>query len=132
MGVAADCAYVATYGSQEKAATQILTNWNSASSLYKVCWTLLFNCWNFHLIYIQSTFNVSLGIAELEVRDQTLVSVNDSQNKKNITFSIVVQTPQTQAFPGIYPAIQQGLIHVCPYSHNGGALGAMTIWVCGT
>ena len=29
--------------------------------------------------YIQSTFNVSLGIAELEVRDETLVSVNDSQ-----------------------------------------------------
>ena len=41
MGVAADCSYVATYGSQEKAASQILTNWNSASSLYKVCWTFL-------------------------------------------------------------------------------------------
>ena len=33
---------------------------------------------------MQSTFNVSLEIAELEVRDETLVSVtvNDSQKKK--------------------------------------------------
>ena len=36
-----------------------------------------------------------------------------------------------QAIPGMYPAIQQNLIHVCPYSHNGEAPGAMTIWVCG-
>ncbi|KAG6831626.1 hypothetical protein H0H92_008703 [Tricholoma furcatifolium] len=50
MGVAADCTYVATYGSQENATQQILTNWNTASSLYK------------------STFNVSLGIVELEVQ----------------------------------------------------------------
>jgi len=40
MGVAADCAYVATYGGQGNATTQILTNWNSASSLYKVCFEI--------------------------------------------------------------------------------------------
>ena len=37
MGVAADCTYVSKYNGQENATTQILTNWNSASSLYKVC-----------------------------------------------------------------------------------------------
>ena len=37
MGVAADCTYVSQYGSQENATSQILNNWNSASSLYKVC-----------------------------------------------------------------------------------------------
>jgi len=37
MGVAADCAYVSIYGNKQNATTQILTTWNSASSLYKVC-----------------------------------------------------------------------------------------------
>jgi len=66
MGVAADCTYVATYGSQEKAATQILTNWNSASSLYK------------------STFNVSLGIAELEIRDEICPNTTDASFPWNV------------------------------------------------
>ncbi|KAF5377173.1 hypothetical protein D9615_006432 [Tricholomella constricta] len=50
MGVAADCNYVAKFGSQDNATRQILTNWNSASTLYK------------------STFNVSLGIVEVQVQ----------------------------------------------------------------
>ncbi|KAJ7652010.1 zinc metalloprotease [Mycena polygramma] len=53
MGVAADCEYTQKYGSHSNATTQILTNWNSASSLYK------------------STFNVSLGIVELQIQDET-------------------------------------------------------------
>ncbi|EMD41369.1 hypothetical protein CERSUDRAFT_101854 [Gelatoporia subvermispora B] len=56
MGVAADCEYVSQYGSRENATQQILTNWNSASALYK------------------STFNVSLGIIELQVQDTTCPS----------------------------------------------------------
>jgi hypothetical protein len=36
MGVAADCEYTAKFGSQDNATMQILTNWNSASALYKV------------------------------------------------------------------------------------------------
>ncbi|KAF8807176.1 zinc metalloprotease [Phlegmacium glaucopus] len=66
MGVAADCTYVATYGGQENATTQILTNWNSASSLYK------------------STFNVSLGIAELQVRDETCPITTDPNFPWNV------------------------------------------------
>lgn len=36
MGVAADCAYTQQYGSSQNATTQILTDWNTASALYKV------------------------------------------------------------------------------------------------
>ena len=50
MGVAADCEYTNRYGSSENATQAIITNWNTASALYK------------------STFNVSLGIIELQVR----------------------------------------------------------------
>ena len=66
MGVAADCTYVATYDSQEKAATQILTNWNSASSLYKVCWTLLFYRWNFRLTIYRAHLTSALGLPNLK------------------------------------------------------------------
>ena len=55
MGVAADCVYTSTYGSTQNATQQIITNFNTASALYK------------------STFNVSLGIIELQVQDATYV-----------------------------------------------------------
>ena len=56
MGVAADCEYTSVYGSPSNATQQIITNWNTASALYK------------------STFNVSLGIIELQVHDAMYVS----------------------------------------------------------
>ncbi|KAF8213764.1 Metallo-peptidase family M12-domain-containing protein [Mycena galopus ATCC 62051] len=52
MGVAADCVYTSTYGSRENATSQILNDWNAASALYK------------------TTFNVSLGIVELQIQDE--------------------------------------------------------------
>jgi len=52
MGVAADCVYTQKYGSHSNATSQILNDWNAASSLYK------------------STFNVSLGIIELQIQDE--------------------------------------------------------------
>ena len=36
MGVAADCEYVTRYGTQDDARKAILTDWNTASALYKV------------------------------------------------------------------------------------------------
>ncbi len=51
MGVAADCNYVSHYTTAQAAKTQILTNWNSISALYR------------------STFNISIGIIELNVAD---------------------------------------------------------------
>ncbi len=70
MGVAADCTYVTTYGGQENATQQILNNWNSASALYKVgpsSSNVIFPL----LKKFQTSFNVSLGIAELQVKSET-------------------------------------------------------------
>ncbi|KAF7367419.1 Zinc metalloprotease [Mycena sanguinolenta] len=53
MGVAADCVYTSKYGSHQNATSQILNDWNAASALYK------------------TTFNVSLGIVELQIQDET-------------------------------------------------------------
>ncbi|TFK57701.1 hypothetical protein OE88DRAFT_1709856 [Heliocybe sulcata] len=66
MGVAADCAYTAMYGTTSNATTQILNNWNMASSLYK------------------TTFNVSLGIVELQVHNATCPTVADPANPWNV------------------------------------------------
>lgn len=52
MGVATDCKYTSTYGSAQNATRAILNDWNSATARYK------------------STFNVSLGIVQLEVHDE--------------------------------------------------------------
>ena len=57
MGVAADCVYTGTYGGVQNASQQIITNFNTASALYK------------------TTFNVSLGILELQVQDSTYASM---------------------------------------------------------
>ncbi|KAG8989704.1 hypothetical protein FRB94_011321 [Tulasnella sp. JGI-2019a] len=55
-GVAADCRYVQFYGGASNATTQILNDFNTATSVYK------------------STFNISLGIVELAIMDETCPS----------------------------------------------------------
>ncbi|KAB5593007.1 Reprolysin family zinc metalloprotease [Ceratobasidium theobromae] len=62
MGVAADCTYTAHYGGAPNATTMILSNWNTASSLYK------------------STFNISLGIVELAIQDQSCPEASPTPN----------------------------------------------------
>ncbi|KAL0572598.1 hypothetical protein V5O48_009359 [Marasmius crinis-equi] len=69
MGVAADCVYVSKYGSQANATNKILNDWNSASALYK------------------STFNVSLGIIELQVQSGSCPSQADPKTAWNIDCS---------------------------------------------
>ncbi|KAJ7585607.1 Metallo-peptidase family M12-domain-containing protein [Mycena floridula] len=59
MGVAADCKYVTQYGSRDSATKQILNDWNTVGVLYK------------------TTFNVSLGIVEMQVMDTTCPSTPD-------------------------------------------------------
>ncbi|KAE9409409.1 hypothetical protein BT96DRAFT_848812 [Gymnopus androsaceus JB14] len=59
MGVAADCQYVSAYDGAQNATTQILMDWNAASALYK------------------STFNVSLGIVEVQVQNATCPTTPD-------------------------------------------------------
>lgn len=66
VGVAADCEYTSTYGSTQNATQQIITNFNTASALYK------------------STFNVSLGIVELQVQDASCPSQTDAAIPWNV------------------------------------------------
>ncbi|KAL0573925.1 hypothetical protein V5O48_008022 [Marasmius crinis-equi] len=66
MGVAADCMYVSKQGGVEAATQKILSDWNSASSLYK------------------STFNVSLGIVELSVQQPDCPSQASSSTPWNV------------------------------------------------
>ncbi|KAI0641152.1 Metallo-peptidase family M12B Reprolysin-like-domain-containing protein [Trametes meyenii] len=69
MGVAADCEYTSKYGSPQNATQQIITNWNTASALYK------------------TTFNVSLGIIELQVHDAACPSTADPTAPWNVACS---------------------------------------------
>ncbi|KIP05336.1 hypothetical protein PHLGIDRAFT_119917 [Phlebiopsis gigantea 11061_1 CR5-6] len=69
LGVAADCVYTSTYGSTQNATKQIITNLNTASALYK------------------STFNVSLGIVELQIQDTECPSTTDSSAPWNMACS---------------------------------------------
>lgn len=69
MGVAADCVYVSQYGSQANATSQILNNWNIASTHYK------------------NYFNVSLGVIELNVQDATCPTTTDPANPWNVACS---------------------------------------------
>lgn len=65
MGVVADCAYTQINGGNANATQNILRNFNTVSLLYK------------------STFNISLGIVDLQISDQSCPS-NDTANPWNI------------------------------------------------
>lgn len=64
MGVAADCSYVSYYGSVEKAFQQILSDWNKASAIY------------------ESTFNVALGVIEVQLHDVCDISSAKAWNRQ--------------------------------------------------
>ncbi|WVQ80129.1 hypothetical protein IAT38_002230 [Cryptococcus sp. DSM 104549] len=66
MGVALDCNYVAAYGSADAARTQVLNDWNQVSALYK------------------ATFNISLGIIELQVQNASCPSTTVSGEEWNV------------------------------------------------
>lgn len=65
MGVAADCEYSKLTGGTKNATQQILTNWNTVSLLYK------------------STFNISLGIVEMQIQDPKYVAFPSMDAKRN-------------------------------------------------
>ncbi|TFK41413.1 zinc metalloprotease [Crucibulum laeve] len=69
MGVAADCTYTSKFGGVANATTQILTSWNSASSLYK------------------QTFNVSLAIHDMQVRDSVCPTPANASEPWNVPCS---------------------------------------------
>ena len=69
MGVASDCKYTQQYGNTQNATMNILTNWNTASALYKVDTREVE--YLTETDSLQTTFNISLGIIELEVHNTT-------------------------------------------------------------
>ncbi|THU87752.1 zinc metalloprotease [Dendrothele bispora CBS 962.96] len=71
MGVAADCVYVSQFGNSQNATERILTDWNSATALYK------------------STFNVSLGIIELQIQNPQCPTTTNSSMAWNVDCSSV-------------------------------------------
>ncbi|KAF5361622.1 hypothetical protein D9758_007372 [Tetrapyrgos nigripes] len=71
MGVAADCKFVSQYGTAQNATQRILNDWNSATALYK------------------STFNISLGIVEMQVQDPTCPSTVNQSMAWNVDCSSV-------------------------------------------
>lgn len=84
MGVAADCTYVNHYGSVENATINILNNWNIVSSLYKVCDSPAVNVKNAHYLSLQSTFNVSIGLIELDIQDVNCPLTPDPDTAWNV------------------------------------------------
>jgi hypothetical protein len=83
MGAAADCEYVKTYGDVGNATQQILNDWNSASALYKVgcsCLKLAFRRTHDQ----QKTFNISLGIIELQVQSPVCPTTSNASVPWNL------------------------------------------------
>ncbi|CAJ0646015.1 1515_t:CDS:10 [Entrophospora sp. SA101] len=60
MGAAADCTYVTSYKSSDAARKQILTDWGTASAVY------------------ERTFNVTLGLIKIDIRDAACPATPDS------------------------------------------------------
>lgn len=69
MGLAADCTYTGNYGDANATRTQLLTNINTVSALY------------------QRTFNVSLGVVELNVQEPNCPSTTNSSVPWNVACS---------------------------------------------
>jgi len=108
MGVAADCTYTQRYGDQAAATQQILNDWNSASSLYK------------------STFNVSLGIVELQVFNGTCPSNADPATAWNIACGDVTLNDRLSLFSewrGNKGADGTGLWHLLSACTTGSEVG---------
>ncbi|KAJ7724811.1 hypothetical protein B0H14DRAFT_3169739 [Mycena olivaceomarginata] len=116
MGVAADCEYTQKYGSHSNATSQILINWNTASSLYK------------------STFNVSLGIVELQIQDEVCPTPVNATTLWNTDCSTVTLNDRLLLFSvrrGAKRSDGVGLWHLmsgCPTGSEVGTVPTDSIW----
>lgn len=111
MGVAADCEYTATYGSQSNATQQILTDWNTASALYKVGRIVVINSeasagldGNTEHFQHQSRYPGSSN-PELNVSSSLDLTVHPNSLISNIFHLAVLQLP-TLLSPGTSTATQ--------------------------
>lgn len=114
LGVAADCEYTGNYGTAQNATQQIISNLNTASALYK------------------STFNVSLGIVELQVHNSTCVVLLMVYPFTQFSTCVVVPAHLTPPHPGIFRVQpMRPSMTGCLSSHNGEARRQMIVQVCG-
>ena len=96
-GVAADCKYVQQYGSIQNATSAILNDWNMASGLYKVRQVRI-PSHDSRLTRPKSTFNVSLGILQLDMHNATCPSPPDPARPWNVDCSNVTLNDRLSLF----------------------------------
>lgn len=107
-GIASDCAYTQRQGSQDDARTEILNNMNSVSNLYR------------------STFNISIGVVELDVRSATCPSSPAQNARWNIgcgSDSIDVRLSEFSQWRAQQPGNGVGLWHLMTACNSGSEIG---------
>ncbi|UZJ56037.1 hypothetical protein CBS101457_005357 [Exobasidium rhododendri] len=109
MGVASDCTYTARFSNDSAVRTQILNNMNSVSNIYR------------------STFNVSLGVVELEIRaSSNCPSTNTGNNAWNVDCDTLDLDDRLSAFSqwrGSIAANGTGLWHLLTACSSGSEVG---------
>lgn len=107
-GIASDCAYTQRKGGQDEARTDILNNMNSVSNLYR------------------STFNVSIGVVELDVQSGTCPSTASQDAPWNIgcgTLSIDERLSAFSQWRAQQPGNGKGLWHLMTACNSGSEIG---------
>lgn len=108
MTVVADCTYTSYYGGPLAALSQIVSDWNAASSVYG------------------STFKVSLGIISVEIQ-QTCASASESNLKWNSacrdSYPISQRLSDFSAWRGTIADDQAGLYHLMTSCSTGVSVG---------
>ena len=114
VGVASDCAYTGRIGDEASTRTEILNNMNTVSNLYR------------------STFNISLGVVELDVRSRTCPSSPPSDARWNVDCggdSIDERLSYFSAWRAQQPANGIGLWHLMTACATSGSSAGSEIGV---
>uniref|UniRef100_V5ETU2 Disintegrin and metalloproteinase domain-containing protein B n=1 Tax=Kalmanozyma brasiliensis (strain GHG001) TaxID=1365824 RepID=V5ETU2_KALBG len=107
-GVAADCAYTERIGTQDDTRREILDNMNSVSNLYR------------------STFNVSIGVVELDVRSSSCPSSASQDAPWNLgcgTITIDERLSDFSQWRSQQPGNGIGLWHLMTACNSGSEIG---------
>ena len=109
MGIASDCTYTARFSNSSAVRTQILNNMNTVSNIYR------------------STFKVSLGVVELEIREAsscpTTNSGDDAWNVNCDTLSLDDRLSYFSQWRGNNPSNGTGLWHLLTACASGSEVG---------
>ncbi|KAF9429445.1 hypothetical protein BGZ76_001283 [Entomortierella beljakovae] len=111
MGVAADCAYVRSYGGQAAARAQIFSDFNTASAIY------------------ESTFNVALGVIALNISPESCPSTPVQGQEWNqdcsVDYTIDKRLSDFSNWRGQSPRVDDGagLWHLMTKCNSGAVVG---------